>query len=420
MINCHRTINVTSYCSSGERILRIFDLNTNVSENRIPKTDAIRIMRVLWLSSLAIKTFILFKLLSQDDNDTVSLNDVRTFYEDYLSDFTFFHDQQRTTEIVNTFLTGLFSNDSQNPEGTINFQDFYQIVKRDPSLFDAFHLTNSIDHEQVDKMSYFLRLKIYLKNNIRKLIIITIYLLTVAGLVLYVVLHRIIDLENRSVWPMFARVAGILIHFHFSLAICSMLKQTMALIRKISFIRVLVPIDSYIDAHRFIGTMLVLASLIHTLAYVIYFALDGKHSWGTSMFTTATGLGWVHGSATITGVILFVLFIPLFIFSLQVIRQRPGYHTIFYFTHLLLWPIFILLIIHAETFWKWSIGPMSIFLIEKLYLLKRYWSKYGRTHIKSVRLEDERVITLYIKRPNNFRFRIGEYINICLPKISKS
>jgi hypothetical protein len=137
------------------------------------------------------------------------------------------------------------------------------------------------------------------------------------------------------------------------------------------------------------------------------------------MFTTAAGIGWVRHSSTITGDILFVLLMLMVICSLQCIRQRSGFYQLFRYTHYLFWPIFILLIIHAQDFWKWSIGPMSLLFFEKLYLLKRHLPKYGRTRLISVRIEDEQVISLMIERPANFHFHTGEYINICLPNISK-
>jgi hypothetical protein len=137
------------------------------------------------------------------------------------------------------------------------------------------------------------------------------------------------------------------------------------------------------------------------------------------MFTTAAKIGWVGYSAPITGDILFVFLLIMFICSLQCIRQRSGGYQLFRYTHYLFWPIFILLIIHASNFWKWAIGPTTLFVLEKIYLLKRHVPKYGRTRLISVRIEDENVFSLIIERPANFHFHVGEYINICLPNISK-
>jgi DMSO/TMAO reductase YedYZ heme-binding membrane subunit len=137
------------------------------------------------------------------------------------------------------------------------------------------------------------------------------------------------------------------------------------------------------------------------------------------MFTTAAELGWVNQSATITGCILFVLLTLMVICSLQCIRQRSGCYQLFRYTHYLFWPIFILLVIHSPNFWKWAIGPMTLFFIEKIYLFKRHIPKYGRTRLISIRIEDDHVLSLIIERPVNFNFHVGEYINICLPNISK-
>jgi hypothetical protein len=137
------------------------------------------------------------------------------------------------------------------------------------------------------------------------------------------------------------------------------------------------------------------------------------------MFTTAAGIGWFYHSATITGDILALFLIVMFIFSLQWIRQRPGFYRLFYYAHLLFWPVFILLVIHAHEFWKWAFGPMSLFMLEKIYLLRRYLPKYGRTRLKLVRIEDDNVITLIIERPEHFTFHIAEYINVCLPNVGK-
>jgi hypothetical protein len=137
------------------------------------------------------------------------------------------------------------------------------------------------------------------------------------------------------------------------------------------------------------------------------------------MFTTAAEIGWVSQSATITGCILFVLLILMVICSLQCIRQRSGCYQLFRYTHYLFWPIFILLVIHSPNFWKWAIGPMTLLFIEKIYLFKRHIPKYGRTRLISIRIEDDHVLSLIIERPVNFNFHVGEYINICLPNISK-
>ncbi len=109
----------------------------------------------------------------------------------------------------------------------------------------------------------------------------------------------------------------------------------------------------------------------------------------------------------------------MFICSLQCIRQRSGCYWLFQYTHYLFWPIFILLVIHSVEFWKWAIGPTTLLVMEKIYSLKRYLPTHGRTRLRSVRFEDQKVVTFIIERPAHFTFRTGNYINICFPNIGK-
>lgn len=97
------------------------------------------------------------------------------------------------------------------------------------------------------------------------------------------------------------------------------------------------------------------------------------------------------------------------------------------------------------SFQKWGIGPLSIFVLEKVYsLLTRYSTRSGRTYLQSATIEQSNVISLKIHRPKNFtfvlffstrktncklcernicvlcfsRFQPGDYITINLPRVA--
>ena len=64
----------------------------------------------------------------------------------------------------------------------------------------------------------------------------------------------------------------------------------------------------------------------------------------------------------------------------------------FYFTHWLYVPFFILLVLHAAVFWKWFVGPLAIILLERVYKLYRVRSDmYGETYIRDVNLLNSKV-----------------------------
>lgn len=403
----------------GERLLKIFCLDQKIHNGQIQGINIIRVATILWTCPMSIKALILFKLFDENQDELISVDDIERFYNSYFVQFNVFKDENRSKEIVEIFLRGLFDHDDSEFRSSLNFDQFYGILKRNPLLLKSLYVISVPDEDRDGNMPWYQRIYSKVSNNINKFVFMTSYVFIMISLMIYVIIYRINTLQDRSIFPMIARITGMWIQFNYAIVICLMLKQTMSWIRSVKRLRSLIPVDDHIDAHRTVGTVLIFSGLVHTIAYIVYFATSSNQSWAALMFTTASGLGWVAGSAPITGVILVVILSVMFTFSVQPVRQRPGFHTAFRYTHLLYWFIFILLIIHAPHFWKWSIGPMSIFCVEKLYLLKRYISGYGRTRIVSVRLETENILTIFIKRPNHFEFHVGDYVNICLPNLSE-
>ncbi|CAF3983059.1 unnamed protein product, partial [Rotaria sordida] len=111
-------------------------------------------------------------------------------------------------------------------------------------------------------------------------------------------------------------------------------------------------------------------------------------------FTTYPNIGWVHGSASLTGIILCAILGAMIVCSMGWVR-RTGH------------------------FQKWIIAPLTIFVLEKVYsILKRYSSSSGRTCLLSATIEQSNVIRLTIHRPKNFIFAPGDYICINVPSIA--
>ncbi|CAF3922398.1 unnamed protein product, partial [Adineta steineri] len=109
-----RLFQLTSLLS--KRILIVFNLNASYEKNSILGDDIIRIARLLWISPMPIKAFILFKLFDSNDKDMISINDIRLFYEQYLSEVKYFKDEKRLHEIVEIFLQGFFPLNNENQQ----------------------------------------------------------------------------------------------------------------------------------------------------------------------------------------------------------------------------------------------------------------------------------------------------------------
>jgi len=130
-------------------------------------------------------------------------------------------------------------------------------------------------------------------------------------------------------------------------------------------------------------------------------------------------LGLMPGMANPTGVALITILFIMFVCSLPFIRRR-GHFEIFYFTHLLYWAYFALLVMHCPDYWKWLIGPFLIWIAEMSYRVISYLFGAGKTIIKAGVVLPSRVTNLIIERPPGFNFSAGDWVFIKIPAVASS
>ncbi|CAF4648634.1 unnamed protein product, partial [Didymodactylos carnosus] len=72
-----------------ERLLKIVEQEAAYNKNSIDGTSVLRIARLLWVGTMSVKALILFKLFDYDNNNQISLTEMKTFYQQYLKEFKF-------------------------------------------------------------------------------------------------------------------------------------------------------------------------------------------------------------------------------------------------------------------------------------------------------------------------------------------
>ncbi|CAF3643078.1 unnamed protein product [Rotaria sp. Silwood1] len=396
----------------GERLLVILNERASIEANSISGESIIRIVRVLFKGPRSVKALILFKIFDHDDNKMITIQEISEFYEIYLAEFRFPHNELRRQELINTFLQNF---GMINDNDKLSFDQFYSILQETPELLKSLQLINIPMNDNDGEKSEW---QIWRINNRYQILIGLLYILSTIGIIIYVIIKWTIHKRMRNGWLIVAHIFGCLVKFNFALSVVLMLKQWMRWIRQCYYLRRFLPIDDHIDAHRYVGTVFAICSAVHSLVHIINYSVNSEgYSFVQCMFTTIQQQGWISGLAPITGNILLVLLIIMVICALQCIRQREKFFMLFRISHLLFWPMFILLIIHSEDFWIWACGPMFLFLCEKIYLLKRYLPQKGRTHLKRITIEDDNTISFIIVRPPYFNFNTGDYVNICFPRI---
>ncbi len=74
---------------------------------------------------------------------------------------------------------------------------------------------------------------------------------------------------------------------------------------------------------------------------------------------------------------------------------------------------------HATNYWKWFIVPAVFLLFERILRFIRVKSSdYGNTYISDVNLLPSKVTQLIITRPQNFKFKPGDYVFVNIPEIA--
>ena len=129
--------------------------------------------------------------------------------------------------------------------------------------------------------------------------------------------------------------------------------------------------------------------------------------------------GMMGGEANPSGVALMTIMAIMFFCSLPFVRRRGHFET-FYYTHMLYWGYFILLLFHAPEFWKWICIIGLIWLVEIAYRILNYLFGHGKTVIKTGVLLPSRVTQLIIERPAGFNFSPGDWVFVKIPSVASS
>ncbi|XP_072292143.1 NADPH oxidase 5 isoform X2 [Eucyclogobius newberryi] len=254
----------------------------------------------------------------------------------------------------------------------------------------------------------------YWHNNSRKLLFLMGYVLLSIALFSTAVWRNL----DGGPWYMLARGCGQCLNFNCTLILVLMLRRCLTWLRATWLVKVL-PLDQNVLLHQIVGFAILFYTLLHTCAHLFNFAKlseSGEFSFWEYVFTTRPGIGWVMGTASLTGVVLQVLIGLMVVCSMTFVR-RSGHFEVFYWSHLSYMWVWTLLVIHCANFWKWFVVPGLVFLLEKIVGMAR--SRMGSLYVTEVNLLPSKVTHLVISRSQFFQFKPGDYVYINIPAIAK-
>lgn len=305
----------------------------------------------------------------------------------------------------------------------------------------------------------------YVRNNAQFLCFHLIFAIINLGLFAsrLVEYRHFLNVDRSRNWSiMLARAGGQALNFTAMFVLLPMLRLSITKLRQKGF-NYLLPLDKHVSVHRLTGYLIVFYSLIHTGAHLAnlvmnvlvdplaFLLLNGAHPpphWHgifpnstfrsnltsnaslaslpyTSytaaewLFTSSPGVfGLIPGWANPTGICLWIILSIMVLCSMRWVRESGNFE-VFYWTHFLYLPFWLLCVLHAPNFWKWFIGPFCIFALEKMISLYKSHSEEGKSYVTTGVVLPSRVVCLVIKRPPNFSFKPGDYVYLNIPSIAQ-
>ncbi|ESO81905.1 hypothetical protein LOTGIDRAFT_207486 [Lottia gigantea] len=397
---------------------KFFDFFDNDGDEKIQLFELMDGLRTLTRGSTTDKIRFLFNLYDLDGNGHIDIDELKTVLQSCVNESSLKMseiDVDRLTEV-------LFDSADTDCSGEITFEKLQTVLEQHPEVMknltiSAAEWLKPSKTEKKRELPRYLQSN-YIRNNLKKIIFFIIYFMTNIGLYAYGA-YSYRESNNAII---IARGSGMCLNFNCMFVLVLMLRKCITWLRTWQYVYCILPLDQHILFHKTTGIMIAVHSLIHTMGHIGNAVIVSETNNITAVeviFTTKANLGWLLGSAPITGVLLCPILIVMVICSMSFVR-RSGHFEIFYYTHMLYIPFWILCIIHASNFWKWFIAPGLIFFVESILRSKPMkLATHGRTFIKEVNLLPSGVTHLVISRPPNFDFKPGDYLFIQIPMLAK-
>ncbi|XP_028442127.1 NADPH oxidase 5 [Perca flavescens] len=397
----------------AERFFALFDSDGSGS---ISLDELLKALDLLIHGSETDKLKFLFQVYDVDGSGSIDPDELRTVLKSCLRESAISLPEEKLDDLT----LALFESADRDNSGSITFEELKAELENFPEVMENLTISAAnwlkppaaADQKKRRAPRYLTRA--YWQNNSRKLFFLCLYAVVTVLLFTGAMLQH----RHGGAWFMVAKGCGQCLNFNCTFILVLMLRRFLTWLRATWVVRVF-PLDQNILLHQIVGYAILCFTLVHTTAHVFNFVQLSEHS-GFSLWeyllTTRPGVGWVNGTASLTGVVLQLVIFLMVLCSSTFVR-RSGHFEVFYWSHLSYVWVWALLVVHCANFWKWFLVPGLIFLLEKIVGIAV--ARMGGLHIVEVNLLPSKVTHLVIKRPEFFHFKPGDYVYINIPEIAK-
>ncbi|KAI8423439.1 hypothetical protein MSG28_012572 [Choristoneura fumiferana] len=411
-----------------ERVFQIFDEDDS---GAISLQEFIAAVHRFAGHSAEDKIRFLFKVYDQDGDGLIQHRELQHVMRACMEENGMSFSEQQLLELT----TAMFEDADTEHRGAITYEALRRQLDRHGGLLHNLSISidrwlipapppthTSLRHRLSALKPYQLSLP-YFRNNYVFLLFTAAFFIINIGLFV----ARCVEYQGSHVFVIMARACGQCLNFNCAWVLVLMLRLCITQLRVRGASSVL-PLDHHIYLHKLTGVLIGVYSLVHTVMHLCNFSLivvndpvlnARNFSTWEWILTERPGLfGLVGGCANPTGVALVVILAVMCLCSQPFIR-RGGSFEIFYWSHLLYVPFWLLLLFHAPNFWKWFALPGTLYVAERIIRLAAMRSNHGKTYISSGILLPSRVTHLVVRRPPLFDFHAGDYVFVNIPAIAR-
>ncbi|XP_040017996.1 NADPH oxidase 5 isoform X2 [Gasterosteus aculeatus] len=396
----------------AERFFALFDSDGSSS---ISLDELLRALDLLIHGSQTDKLRFLFQVYDVDGSGSIDPDELRTVLKSCLRESAISLPEEKLDDLT----LALFESADKDNSGSITFEELKEELENFPEVMEnltisAANWLKPPEEEQRKRRAPRYLTRAYWLNNSRKLFFLCLY--SFINLLLF--FTALMQHREGGGWFMLAKGCGQCLNFNCTFIMVLMLRRFLTWLRATWVVKVL-PLDQNILLHQIVGYAILCFTLVHTIAHIFNFARltrAGRYRLWEYLLTTRPGIGWVRGTASLTGLLL-QLVIGLMVLCSSTFVRRSGHFEVFYWSHLSYVWVWSLLMVHCANFWKWFVVPGLIFLLEKTVGLAV--SRMGGLYIVEVNLLPSKVTHLVIRRPQFFQFKPGDYVYINIPTIAK-
>jgi NADPH oxidase 5 len=352
------------------------------------------------------------KVFDVDGDGHLSLEEMRMMLKCCLEDSP----SLNKNETVDDLAAALFRNTDIDNSGDISLEELKDAFDKHKAIFNSLSVCTSIwikpkfvNKPKKNKLLHNIKTRIL--NEQALFVFWTFYGIIHFGCML----SAFLKYRNENIWTIFARMFGNSLNFNCSLIVFLILRKFSTWLR-IKGAGSMVPLDNFIEIHKIIGQVILVETIIHTIAHIINLYVKSKLkslNYWNCLFTAQLSLGYP------TGIIELFLLVIIIIFAMPFVRNK-GFFQLFYLIHVLTIPWLIIMLLHGPRFWIWLLFPGGCFVIEKLLRYRKISSNnFGDTMITEALTLPSKTTYLVIRRPPKFHYNAGDYVFINIPVIAK-